>query len=96
MGSYNGSFVEIAREIGYQGACTSHIGFTDRYSSRFLLPRIVVNGQYGLPQFAQIMDWKSDMIRSLTRRQKAKGIARRLVGERFYNFAYNRIYSIDA
>jgi peptidoglycan/xylan/chitin deacetylase (PgdA/CDA1 family) len=96
MGSYNSSFADIACQVGYKAACTSNFGFVSWHSPCLLLPRIVVKGQYTLSEFVQILDCGSSMNKSLAMQQKVKVIGRRLIGERVYNFVYNRIYSIDA
>lgn len=94
-GSYNEHYKDLAIKAGYRGGCSSEIGLVYPYSDLFLLNRIVVDGKYGLEEFKQIAEGKTEFIKKMVSKKKYKNLVKKITGEKFYNKLYNYVYGIE-
>jgi peptidoglycan/xylan/chitin deacetylase (PgdA/CDA1 family) len=83
-GFFNPRMKRIAREAGYRALCFGQVGLAAETADPFALPRIAVKRTMGQEAFEALLRFDHRAVRRMKYRQVVPGLARRLLGSRFY------------
>ena len=90
-GSFNKYVINAAREIGYNGICTSSIGYNKGHA--YLLKRILVRSEYSLDKYEELITGRSSL--SLLRfSEKMKSLIKNTIGHGNYLKLYHSFIRI--
>lgn len=85
---------EIAKEIGYQGICTSKIGYFT-YRDYFEMERVLIAQRYDIDKFRRIMESDHLTITELRISKQLRNSLKRVIGIGTYRKIYRRLFNIQ-
>lgn len=92
-GSIDSRCKEIAKEIGYQGICTSKVGYFT-YCDYFEIERVLIAQRYGIEKFRRIMELNHLTITELKINKQFRNSLKRIIGIDAYRKIYRRLFNI--
>lgn len=92
-GSIDSRCKEIAKEVGYQGICTSKVGYF-RHRDYFEMERVLIAERYGIGKFGRIAELNTLTITELKITKQLRNLLKRVIGIDSYRRIYRRLYNI--
>ena len=84
---------EIAKEVGYQGICTSKIGYFTHHDY-FEMERILIAERYTIEKFRRIMELDHLTITELKITKQLRNLLKRIIGIDTYRKVYRWLFNI--
>jgi len=92
-GSIDSRCKEIAREVGYQGMCTSKVGYLAHHDY-FEMERILIAERYDIEKFRGIMELNHLTMIELKISKQLRNLVKKVIGVDSYRKIYRRLYNI--
>lgn len=91
-GSYKNIVLEIARRSGFQGCCTSELGFFRLFDDPYRIKRIAIRKNYQLNEFEMILKQNRLFMARLSLSTKIKTGLQGIIGIQVYNRLYRLLF----
>jgi len=94
-GSYNKVVLQLAKNLGYCGGCTSNIGYFEPSSNPFKIKRIAIRRNYDILHFQKLIKRNGTFFIKVKFLELLKTYLAKLIGIKNYQRLYNKFYNID-